>query len=342
MALESEQTASKFFRRKALLNIATIASIIFIALVANSFGVEVTNYLAALVIIILILVIASFISYALDRKFKNVEAGYLIYLLEFLIYLIFVLPLWVISIITSFSTANNFFTLLYIDAFFAFIIGISIVNPALKVWKRRSYEIADMTFKSEVNELGIKMNVTISGIKLLDWSRIKIANAFQTGLKNYYVFVSNYLYQNLNRNEAIAVIAHELAHAKEKHLRKTFLFIELVIAGFANVFLAATILPIYPLDKLITMIFAFCGMFSSLYVFLPMLQRKYEKDADLVASKYVNPQYLADALLKISKLNLIPTQVSKLWNLSHPSIQERLQYLSLLSKETTDEGKTKN
>ena len=342
MTLGGEQNASKFFRRKTLLNIVTIASILFIALVANSLGVKVTNYLAAFVIIILILAIASYISYSLDRKFKNVEARYPMYLLEFLIYLIFVLPLWVISIITSFSTDNNLLTLLYTDAFISFIIGISVVNPSLQVWKRRSYEITDMTFKSEVNDLGLKMNVTISGIKLLDWNRVKTANAFQTGLKKYYVFVSNYLYENLNRNEAIAVIAHELAHVKKKHLRKTFLFIELVIAGFANVFLAATLLPIYPLDTLIIMIIAFCGMFSSFYVFLPMLQRKYEKDADLVASKYVNPQYLADALLKISKLNLIPTQVSKLWNLSHPSIQDRLQYLSLLSKDTTNKGKTKN
>ncbi|MCL4450470.1 MAG: M48 family metalloprotease, partial [Candidatus Thermoplasmatota archaeon] len=125
----------------------------------------------------------------------------------------------------------------------------------------------------------------------------------------------------------VAIMAHEIAHAKMKHLKKTLVFVGLCTFTIGNA-LFSLIVYIFDYGLRIGMLFGLVvSIFVTSYLLLPILRRKYEKEADIVAARYTSPGLLADSLLKLSKLNHTPVSVPRYWNQSHPSTSDRVGYL---------------
>jgi Zn-dependent protease with chaperone function len=119
--------------------------------------------------------------------------------------------------------------------------------------------------------------------------------------------------------ERLAVMAHELVHVKKKHNKKIFcsiIFIvcsNLILIGFIKNNLL-----------LIPFIYTVIGFFI-----IPPIQRKNEKEADIIGATLTNPDSLLEAIKKPYNLNLI-SKNSNWWGSSHPRLETRIKYLSAL------------
>ncbi len=340
MEEEENRRNMEFWKRRGAIAVGTggivlLVSLLFYAIATPPlYGEELT--LEAL-IIAPVLAISSMMVYLLDRKFRKTKAGYLRYLGRSLGYLYIVAPFWVLSVVYALSFRDHYLSLLYYEAILAAILVIMTMNIRVHVWQRRSKEIDNGEVASGAWEIAMKMGIQISGIRIVDWSKEKIANAFQAGLLHYYIFVSNFLLDNLSVEQDVAILAHEMAHAKRKHLKKTMIFIATDMIILGNIVFITLIFNLNYSIKASLFLGVFLPIFVVLYIFLPFLQRRYEKEADIFAANFVNPKFLAESLLKISELNHTPKNIPRRWNLSHPSTSERVAYLAKLGDELREE-----
>lgn len=315
----------------AKLAISTLtASILFFTAVAFYFLEPIPANLEDIAIAVPTLAISSLLLLLLDVKYKKVKAGYFHYFLNSLPYLFLVIPFWIMLATIAASGGKPLLTLVFFDVILVITILLSLFNPRIKALQRRSVELDNSEVRQGVKDISLRMGVKVSGIKVIDSDKVKIANAFQTGLIHSYVFLTSFLVKNLTTNENIAIIAHELAHSQKKHVQKTFLFLGIEIGMLGNIFFLLTVFLFGYSVRVGMVVGIFASIFVSVYIFLPLLQRRFEKEADIVAANYTQPRYLIDSLQKISKLNHVPLNIPRYWNTSHPSTSERIDYLSNL------------
>ncbi len=328
---ESEEKNNlTFWRKRARIGIAT-GIIVLLSSLIFYFTSKPSNYFQEVLIetaaLIPVLMISSFLVFDLDVKYRKVKAGYGVYVRNSLSYLYIVVPFWIMSGADILSFGRSYLALIYMNVILsAALVGVAI-NIRVRVWKRVSKDIGSSNIVNGANEIAGKMGVKISGYRVVDWSKSRIANAFQAGITHYYIFVTNFLMENLSEEEEVAIMAHEIAHAKMKHLKKTLVFVGLCTFTIGNALFS---LIVYILDYglRIGMLFGLVvSIFVTSYLLLPILRRRYEKEADIVAARYTSPGLLADSLLKLSKLNHTPVAVPRYWNLSHPSTSDRVGYL---------------
>ena len=183
---------------------------------------------------------------------------------------------------------------------------------------------------NKIEKLKKDMGVEDAEVYVIDLDDRKVANAMQVGARGRYIFISSYLLKNLNLEENLAVIAHELAHIKFRHVAKTaFLVYPMLIIGM-NIFV---LLPLFPLSKANTLLLQVVAIWIPiLFIILgvPIIRRSFETQADVEAAKYVGSKNMISALEKLSDLALIPRNVSRYWNLWHPSIDMRIKKLYTL------------
>jgi Zn-dependent protease with chaperone function len=331
MGEETGRESAFLFYAKVAINIFT-ALILFLIALTFYFLEPMTVNLEGIAIALPIIAVSSILLHFLDVKYRKVKAGYLHYFFSSLRYLFLVIPFWVLLAVIVVSGGNHFLTLIFLDLMLATAILFSIFNPRIKMLKRRSVEINNQDVKDGAEEITRRMGIKVSGIKIIDTERVKVANAFQIGLIHPYVFVTSFLSENLTTDENIAIIAHELAHAQRKHVQKTFLFLGMGIVILGNIFFLVTVFLFHYGVRVGMFAGLFVSTFIFVYIFLPFLQRRFEKEADIVAANYIQPGYLIDSLRKISKLNHIPLNIPRYWNMSHPTTLERIGYLSNLKE----------
>lgn len=323
-----EETAIRYFRLKSIINTITIAIVLITAIAADAAGRTMASYATASAIIAVALAAGSYADYRTDRRYRKIEVPYTAYLGRFMTYLVFALILWAFLYLIFESGLHLFLILLFVNGFLSFFVAMTLFNPSLRVWRRRSAEIPDKSITEKAETIARELGVNISGIRVVDWSRIRIANAFQTGVKDFHIFISNFLYDNLTPGENIAVIAHEIGHASRKHVKKILIMTETFLIAFTNFLLVVSLTPMDPAFRLLLLVASFVFMYTFLYQYLPRLRKRYEMEADLTSARLTDPDDLISALKKISELNLTPGDDSKFRNLSHPGLKERIEYLS--------------
>ncbi len=329
---ESEEKIRIYFIRKNLINIITVLTLITVSLIAVISNNNLFVYIVSFFLLVFVLSISAFMVSQTEKRFRDVEAGYIHYFFDSLSYLIFFIPFLLSSFIINSGDHNFVLRAIYIDVFLLLILVIALWNPFLSVWKRRSLPLQEQKLLSQIFELSKKLNVTITGVRVINWKQVKIANAFQTGLKSYYIFISNFLYENLSYDENLAVIAHEMIHASKNHLRKILTLEEGIFFIVINIFLLAPTFSDSIITQLFLIVIALSILFIGISLFLPFLRRKYEREADVYGAEFTSADALIHALIKIGNLNLAPLSTSKLWNFSHPDINTRVKYLNSLKK----------
>lgn len=339
---EREEAANVlFWRMRTTIGIVTGLIVFFSSLVFYFSSVRGDYFIELLeetLFIIPLLLASSYLTYELDVKYKKVKAGYSLYIRNSISYLYIVVPFWIMSAVVILSSGKPYLTFIYLNVILSLIITALIINIRVQIWKRISKEIDSPTVLERAKVISERMGIKVSGFRVVDWSKTKIANAFQAGLFRPYIFVSNFLLENLTEDEDMAIIAHELAHAKRKHLKKTLIFAGFDILVIGNtLFVAIVFLLNYGLRLGLAFGIA-VSIFVTTYLLLPFLQRRYEKEADLIAASFTDPKLLSDSLLKISRLNNSPLNLPRRLNLSHPSTNERMQYLKEMENERDKEA----
>jgi len=149
----------------------------------------------------------------------------------------------------------------------------------------------------------------------------KVANAAVSGLfrKQRTVFFTDYLLRSLTTPEIMGVLAHEIGHARFRHL-----FFNFLLAIMSGVFVIWGIVLLYPLIESQEEVgIAVVGLeIIYIVVFFGSFAKRFERQADLYAAHATGePLLLAGALEKLAGVS----QASKLRSsISHPSIRSRV------------------
>jgi STE24 endopeptidase len=201
--------------------------------------------------------------------------------------------------------------------------------------------------RDAISAFSQKVGFKLDNIFVIDGSkRSTKANAYFTGLgSKKRIVLYDTLINDLNIEELVAVLAHEIGHNKKKHVIQSLL-IGLVQTGVV-LFLFGLLVNNPSLSNALGVtepnfhigLIAFGVLYSPvsffLDIFMNMLSRKNEYQADRFAAENYKPEALAGALKKLSVnnlSNLTPHKSYVFFHYSHPTLLQRLAYLKSFEK----------
>jgi STE24 endopeptidase len=196
--------------------------------------------------------------------------------------------------------------------------------------------------KQMIEEFSTKAGFTLKNIYVIDGSkRSTKANAYFTGLgPKKRIVLYDTLINDLSNREIVAVLAHEIGHYKKKHTISglltgiietgVMLFIFSLVVGSP---LLSNALGV-DVPKFHIGLIAFGILYSPisfvLSIFMNMVSRKNEYQADRFAAQYGLANELASGLKKLSVKNLsnlTPHPLYVFFHYSHPTLLQRLNKL---------------
>lgn len=200
--------------------------------------------------------------------------------------------------------------------------------------------------RNEIEKFSVKSGFKLDNIYLIDGSkRSTKANAYFTGLgAKKRIVLYDTLIEQINTDEIVAVLAHEIGHYKNKHTLKNYLIA--IPTNLLMFFLMGLILKSDSVSQAIgasTASFhlnalAFVILYSPVSLFLNIignvLSRKYEFQADAFASSFGLADALISGLKKISASslsNLTPHPLYVFFHYSHPTLYQRIK--SIIERE---------
>ncbi len=170
--------------------------------------------------------------------------------------------------------------------------------------------------------LAAKANTKLNQLYVLPMSSLRIANAFAHSAQN--IFLSDYLVESMSKREVDAVVAHEITHLQKKHSHKrmALVFVFIFAVAFGTIYLQDRVPSTFPTGPI---------LYALLLLSLFFVSRRDEFTADAGAATITgDPEAMMTALARLTRLNTMPLQWSKLDEkvLSHPSTLRRIQRLA--------------
>jgi STE24 endopeptidase len=232
---------------------------------------------------------------------------------------------------------------------------ITVIYPVLiaPIFNKFS-RLEDGELKSRIVELVERLEFSASGIFVMDGSRrSRHSNAYFTGFgKGRRIVLYDTLISALDTDQIVAVLCHEIGHQKKKHILQRLvvsflltLFTLWIISLLVN---ANPLFTAFGFDRTsahaLLVIFAFCsGPFT--FMLNPLFtswSRRHEYQADRFAAENGSrASDLKTALItlgKDNKSNLTPHRLYSFFHYSHPTLGERVAFLSKLEEEGINAG----
>jgi STE24 endopeptidase len=202
--------------------------------------------------------------------------------------------------------------------------------------------LENIELKSSIEGFAQKVKFPLDNIFVMDGSkRSAKANAFFSGIgKKKKIVLYDTLIKNHTTEELVAVLAHEVGHFKKKHIIWTYLI------SIVQVFFVLFVLSKMIFNENLSMalggevkaihlnLIAFGILFSPISgitgLFMSMLSRKNEFEADAYVKETFDGNALANALKKLSVdtlSNLYPHPWYVFFHYSHPPLLQRLAAL---------------
>lgn len=201
--------------------------------------------------------------------------------------------------------------------------------------------------RDAINDFAQKVGFKLDNIFVIDGSkRSTKANAYFTGLwTKKRIVLYDTLINDLDTEELVAVLAHEIGHNKKKHVVQGLLIgllqTAIVLFVFGLLIDSPALSAALGVDEPnfhIGMV-AFGVLYSPISfftgIFMNMLSRKNEYQADRFAAENYKPEALASALKKLSVnnlSNLTPHKTYVFFHYSHPTLLQRLAFLKSFEK----------
>ncbi|MFD0762187.1 M48 family metallopeptidase [Lutibacter aestuarii] len=193
--------------------------------------------------------------------------------------------------------------------------------------------------KTEIENFAKKIGFKLQNIFVIDGSkRSTKANAYFSGFGSQKrITLYDTLINDLETNEIVAVLAHEVGHYKQKHIIYN-LIASILLTGFMLYILSLMVsnqvlsqaLGVEQASFHIGLI-AFSVLYSPISEFtnfiMNILSRKFEYEADDYAKKHYNANALISSLKKLSKnslSNLTPHPLYVKFHYSHPTLLQRI------------------
>ena len=201
--------------------------------------------------------------------------------------------------------------------------------------------------RDAIQKFSDKVGFKLDNIFVINGSkRSTKANAYFTGFgAKKRIVLYDTLINDIETDELVAVLAHEIGHYKKKHVIQGLL-ISLIQTGIV-LFIFSLLINNANLSKALGVevpnfhigLVAFGILYSPvsfvLGIFMNMLSRKNEYQADEFAAVNYKPEALASALKKLSVTNLsnlTPHKTYVFFHYSHPTLLQRLEHLKTFEK----------
>jgi STE24 endopeptidase len=194
--------------------------------------------------------------------------------------------------------------------------------------------------RTAIEDFARKAGFLLTNIYVMDGSkRSTKANAYFTGFgKKKRIVLFDTLMKDLNTEEIVAVLAHEIGHYKKKHIIYSMLLS--VLTTGATFYILSLFLGSQSLAEalggkissfhlgLIGFSLLFAPISEVLGLAMSVISRKNEYEADTFAAQFGLGESLISALKKISVQslsNLNPHPWVVFWSYSHPTLLQRIQ-----------------
>ena len=199
--------------------------------------------------------------------------------------------------------------------------------------------LEDGELKLAIEEYSKKVKFPLDNIFVIDGSkRSAKSNAFFSGIgKKKKIVMYDTLIENHSKEELVAVLAHEVGHFKKKHIITGYI-LSILQTGF-TLFIMSLIIFSPAMSEALggsqlaihLNLLAFGILYSPISqfvgIFMNILSRKNEFEADAFAKETYNGTFLQQALKKLSVdnlSNLFPHPAYVFINYSHPPLLKRL------------------
>lgn len=209
--------------------------------------------------------------------------------------------------------------------------------------KQRPLEAGDL--KNDIQDFAKKAGFKLDNIFVIDGSkRSTKANAYFSGFGGKKrIVLYDTLISDLNREEIVAVLAHEIGHYKKKHIMIN-MALSLVVTGITlyvfsllinNALLSEALsveIPSFHIG-LITFGILYSPISELTGIIMNYISRKFEYEADDFAKSNFNGEALISSLKKLSKnslSNLTPHKANVFLHYSHPTLLQRVRNLRSL------------
>lgn len=239
-----------------------------------------------------------------------------------------------------------------LDMFWIYVLGVIAVftifmsmfysNIIVPLFNKQT-PLEDGELKKSINDFAQKAGFKLKNIFVIDGSkRSTKANAYFTGFgAKKRIVLYDTLINEMENEEIVAVLAHEIGHYKKKHV-VTGLILSLLNTALM-LYLFSLMVDSAALSQAMGAsgpsfhigLIAFGILYSPLSFIIGMgmniMSRKNEYQADDFAAKNYNPAALSEALKKLSVKNLsnlTPHPVYVFFHYSHPPLLQRLLNLN--------------
>lgn len=359
---QKQQAYQKENSRFGLFSSFVSFSIIFLLLIFHGFGwldqyvrSYVDNYLLISLAFIAILFVANelislpfayYSSFIIEEKYGFNKSTKKIFWLDQIksLLLAIILGGLILSLLIWFYTSFGNFAWLYAwGAMTAFTLLMTLFysNVIVPLFNKQT-PLEDGELRNAIENFSQKAGFELNNIYVMDASkRSTKANAYFTGLgKKKRIVLFDTLINDLNTEEIVAVLAHEIGHYKKKHIIKHLIVstiytgVLLFILSFflQNQDLALALgsdIPSFHLG-----IIAFSILFTPISLILGLLMnissRKNEYEADAFAAQFGLSDPLISGLKKLSiesLSNLNPDPWNVFFYYSHPTLLQRIEKL---------------
>lgn len=233
-----------------------------------------------------------------------------------------------------------------------FSLGVQFIAPTWIMPLFNKFEpLEDGELKDEILQAADKADFPLKGVYVMDGSkRSDKSNAFFTGFgNNKRIALFDTLIEKHSNRELVAVLAHEIGHYKKGHIPRNMaisilqtgimlaiLSLFLQVPGLYDAFFVEQ-MSVYTGLVFFGLLYSPVDMILS--IFMQMLSRKYEFEADAFAVETMEgAEPLAEALKKLSRDNLshlTPHPFYVFLNYSHPPVPERIRAMKAFENSLT-------
>lgn len=246
-----------------------------------------------------------------------------------------------ISLITWFYelTTTNFWIYTWgVITIFTIFINLFYSKLVVPIFNKQK-PLEEGELKNAIENFAKKIGFKLDNIFVIDGSkRSTKANAYFSGFGSQKrITLFDTLINDLNTNEIVAVLAHEVGHYKRKHIVYN-LILSISITGL-TLYILSLLVGNLTLSQALNVqtpsfhigLIAFVILYSPISeitnLFMNALSRKFEYQADNYAKENFNPEYLISSLKKLSKnslSNLTPSNLYVKIHYSHPTLLQRI------------------
>lgn len=224
------------------------------------------------------------------------------------------------------------------------IFAVAVMMPRIYGSLLRKERIGNPELSKSIQDLANRMGIRgkIEGAYQVPVRGLKVVNAAQLGFgkRQGRIYLIGDIEEVLTKNEVEAVVAHEFAHMKSRHILKLFVILLSLVMGFYALFtlMTLTILSSLLLSlagisdvALVAGILFWDFVVPLVLAFIVILKfrRIFEFEADRIAALTTNPKYLSKSLVKLADYNFIPRKFPWIIGalMGHPSIADRVDRL---------------